>query len=262
MPPTGSGEWAGTQPLGTAGNGPCTKGVSVTCVPEHTPEAAEGPQAELEGHKVRLFLKWTAGEAGGRGQRRGIWLCAPWSLAPGAAAHHPGLGQPMVLPGAGDGAQQSAEGALGKAAGAGGVLPHLPSPMGRDTFPRFCWLGGARLCTQLPGSHGAGGGASLCGEGQGRQPGHRSPQSLEYSEADGMARGPRGEGSGRLTGRPHSGPKSSLGHSCPNVARDQQVITLQLQWENRERPRERQPVPQATQLPTSPPPADRVVTCA
>lgn len=49
--PAGSGEWAGTQPLGTAGNGPCTKGVSVTCVPEHTPEAAEGPRAELEGQE-------------------------------------------------------------------------------------------------------------------------------------------------------------------------------------------------------------------
>lgn len=190
MPPTGSGEWAGTQTLGTAGNGPCTMGMLVTCVPERTPEAAEGPRGRAGGaggHKVRLFLKWTAGEARGAGPTPRYMAVCPMGFGTSSSCHHPGLRQPVALPGMGDGAKQSAEGALGEAAGAGGVLPHLlVTPTGRDAFPRLCWLDGARpLHPCCPGPTVQVAVPVYVGRGRADSPATaHSPQSLKCSEAE------------------------------------------------------------------------------
>lgn len=58
-------------------------------------------------------------------------------------------------------------------------------------------------------------------------PAHPGPRRV-LSRRDATHGPQKKEGSGRLTGRPRSGPKSSPA-TCPPVARDQQVITLQLQ---------------------------------
>ena len=138
-----------------------------------------------------------------------------------------------------------------EAAGRGGVRPHLPTSLaGPGRLPRLCWLDGPALSAQPPDRScgGAEAGARqrcwcVCGVGRG----HRSARSSTCSEQRSYRRPARRGGSGRLTGRPHGGPKSNLGHTRPPVARDQQVITLQLQGREGEtggkcNPRARGPV--------------------
>lgn len=111
-------------------------------------------------------------------------------------------------------------------------------------------------------------GARLCVRaGQAQPPHATSLLRLEHGRCD-----PRPTRRGRVGktggGRPRGSPTSSPGHARPPAARDQQVITLQLQGE---RPREDQCgptdgtawVPSAgTAAPDRGPPADRVFTSA
>lgn len=139
------------------------QGVSVTCLLEPR-RLLRGPGADREeagGRKVRLFLKWTEWVRSkvGRGQRRGIWLCAPWGLAPSSSCPPtPGLGQPMALPGAVRQSQAGAGGLPGQRLLVGGrrpaLSPHLPDGQGCLSLPLLA-RGGRALCTQLPNrSHG------------------------------------------------------------------------------------------------------------
>lgn len=156
--PAGSGKQAGPGPSAlqvTGGVGHLSLGAQ---------EAAEKPWADREeagGHKVRLFLKWTEWVRSkvGRDQRRGIWLCAPWGLAPSSSCPPtPGLGQPMALPTTARQSQAGAGGSLGRGCWWGVrrpvLSPHLPDGQGCLSVPLLA--GGDRsLCTQLPnGSHG------------------------------------------------------------------------------------------------------------
>lgn len=124
--------------------------MSVTCLlePMRLLRSPGVDREEAGGHKVRLFLKWTEWVRSkvGRGQLRGIWLCAPWGLAPSSSCPPtPGLGQPMALPNAARQSQAGAGGSLGRGCWwGGGVLPCLPiSLTGRDAFLCLCWLEGA-----------------------------------------------------------------------------------------------------------------------
>lgn len=188
---------------------------------------------------------------GRRGRRRGIWLCAPRGLAPSSSCPRPpGWGRLWPCWVQGDGAKRSAEGAPGRGCWWG--QHPAPSPH----LPRLCWLDGAgpsasgrpmgpalgaaawTARTVVPGTEGT----SLCVRGAGQRPGHHSPCPCRVlKQRRRYPRPTRRGGVGKTgRGRPRGGPTSSPGHARPPVARDQQVITLQLQGE---RPRKGQSSP-------------------
>lgn len=159
-------------------------------------------------------------------------------MAPSSSCPEPWAGAARSLARCRETGWQSAEGAQQRllVGAASGPVSHVPVGPGR--LSRLCWLDSRPPGPGSPMGPTVGKAAwsqvmvPVCG-GAGK--GHRSALSLKYSEQRRRYPRPmRREGSGRLRGRPCGGPKSSLGHSCPPVARDQQVITLQLQWRDGE----------------------------
>lgn len=190
---------------------------------------------------------------GGRGRHRGIWLCAPRGLAPSSSCPRPpSWGSLWPCQGQGDGAKRSADGAPRGGCWWGSILPHLPtSLMGQGRLPLQARRGRAPA-SSCPAGPAVGAAAwtartvvlgaesaSLCGRRAGRRPGHRSPRPRRVLKQRRRSPGPTRRGGVGKTGRGGAlgGPESSPGRTRPPAARDQQVITLQLQGE---RPRKGQ----------------------
>lgn len=103
------------------------------------------------GHKVRIFLKWTAGEAGGVGPTPRYMAVCPMGFGTSSSCPPPWAGAAHGPAGCRRRSQAECLGRPG-ARLLVRVASYPISPTGRDIFPRLCWLDGAgHLHPSCPG---------------------------------------------------------------------------------------------------------------